>query len=129
MSAPLVPMEQLDHTKFYDRQLHFVPAATERNPSSIVGQEARLKIAVHEYKIKGALDDSFTWVMTHGTSFNKDFWKLIIDNLLENPSVRTRTARILALDAANHGDSAVANKGKLTKESMSCSNAYRASSS
>lgn len=122
-------MEQLDHSKFYDRRFHYVPATTKRDPSTIVGQEARLKIAVHEYKIKGALEDSFTWVMTHGTSFNKDFWKLIIDNLLENPNVRTRTARILALDAANHGDSAVVNKGKLTQKSMSYSDAYQISSS
>ena len=112
-------MEQLDQSEFYHRRLHFVSATTERNPSTIVDREARLKIAVHEYRIKGALDNSFTWVMTHGTSFNKDFWKLIIDNLLERPSLRTRTARILALDAANHGDSAVFNKGKLTKKSTS----------
>lgn len=75
---------------------------------------SRLRLAVHEYNVTGAESSGYTLILTHGTSFNKLFWELIIQYLLSSTSgVKPAIKRLLAIDAANHGDSALLNRGVL----------------
>ena len=97
----------------YVRATHVIPAYGPRETGTTSGIDVSLELVVHSYTIINAPTNGFTWVVTHGTSFNKDLWQLIIDELLEQPQIRSRTTRILALDAATHGDSAVRNRFKL----------------
>ncbi|KAH7051150.1 Alpha/beta hydrolase family-domain-containing protein [Macrophomina phaseolina] len=100
----------------YQKRAHNVPASHPRKASTVVSPEVVLHIAVDDYKISAAPQNGLTLVFTHGTSFNKAFWELVVNELLQKPGVSSRIKRVLALDAANHGDSAVANKGRLARD-------------
>lgn len=112
--APIDPtIIQTDH---YIRRTHIIYASAPRpGDVSIRGDlSSRLRLAVHEYNVADAESSGYTLILTHGTSFNKFFWELIIQYLLSSTSgVKPAIKRILAIDAANHGDSALLNRGVL----------------
>ncbi|KAH7137403.1 Alpha/beta hydrolase family-domain-containing protein [Dactylonectria estremocensis] len=102
--------------QLYTRQTLVIPASKPaQNEDSIRrGLSGRpLRLSVHDYHVHDADESGLTIILTHGTSFNKYFWQLIIDLLLAEPQLRTRIKRFIAIDAANHGDSAVLNTGVL----------------
>lgn len=98
-------------TDRYARRTHIIHASVPKpGDVSIRGDLSyRLRLAVHEYNVIGAENSGYTLILTHGTSFNRFFWELVIDYLLSQARVRTSIKRLLAIDAANHGDSAVLN--------------------
>jgi hypothetical protein len=111
-------MDVFQQTSRYARRLHIIPAAFPRKAGTTTTPDTRLYLAVHEYWLPNSGNPEFTLLLTHGTSFNKDLWEIIINDLLERPGLAGRTVRILALDAATHGASAVCNIGHLGTECM-----------
>lgn len=89
-----------------------IPAFHPRHPATVTSAEDHLHIVVNEYTSLRASRQGLKLVLTHGTSFNKDLWKPIVEFLLRDASP-VPISCILALDAVNHGDSASANIGKL----------------
>lgn len=96
----------------YQRTTHIVPAAHPRHPDTVKSPDIPLKLSVDEFSIVGAPASAFTLIFTHGNSFNKQFWTLIIDNLLSRPQLRQKIGRVLTVDTYNHGDSYLLNKNK-----------------
>lgn len=96
----------------YTRRTHILHASVPKSGDVSIRRDlsSRLRLAVHEYNVTGANESGYTIVLTHGTSFNKFFWELVIDYLLLTPGVRPTVKRLIAIDAANHGDSAVLNR-------------------
>lgn len=111
-------MEPFGTSTNYARRLHIIPATHPRTAGTTTEPGVRLDLAVHEYWFPKSIYAKYTLVMTHGTSFNKDFWNLIIDLLLQSPEISAGLKRILAIDAVNHGDSAVCNRGRLGSQSV-----------
>lgn len=111
-------MELFDTSTNYARRLHIIPATHPRKVGTTAEPGVRLDLAVHEYLLPKSAHAKYTLVMTHGTSFNKDFWNLIIDLLLQDLEISASLKRILAIDAVNHGDSAVCNRGRLGSQSV-----------
>lgn len=102
-------------TEHYMRHTH-VFHASQPGPGEVsVRHElsSRLRLSAHEYLVVGAKDCGHTIILTHGTSFNKFFWELVIEYILSTPGVRAAVKRLIVIDAANHGDSAVLNHGIL----------------
>lgn len=99
----------------YTRQTLVIPASVPGQNEASVRHNlpTPLRLSAHDYRIRDADEAGFTIILTHGTSFNRHFWKLIIDLLLAQPELRSRVKRLIAIDAANHGDSAVLNKDVL----------------
>lgn len=115
--APMDPT--ITKTDHYTRRTHIIHASVPRPGDVSVrgGLSSRLRLAVHEYNVTGAESSGYTLILTHGTSFNKFFWELIIKYLFSSTSgVRPAVKRLLAIDAANHGDSALLNRGVLPSE-------------
>ncbi|KAF4304790.1 Alpha/beta hydrolase fold-1 [Botryosphaeria dothidea] len=100
----------------YQKSVHTIQASFPRNPDTVISPDVKLNLVVEEYIIPTAPARGLSLLLTHGTSFNKGFWELIIKEILDKPGVSSCTKRILTLDAANHGDSAVMNTGKLVKD-------------
>ena len=106
-------------TQYYIRRTHIIPASSpgpndDRSVRRDLAQPLRL--SVHEYNVISHVPEQeggFNVFLTHGTSFNKFFWQLIIDKLLSRPELRRKIRRLVAIDATNHGDSALLNKGRL----------------
>jgi hypothetical protein len=113
-------MQTFSTTPQWDKQVHIIPATYPRTCSTIQSADVQLKIVVDEYRLPGTSPASLTLIMTHGTSFNKSFWEMIIGDLLRRPCLSSRIKRILTIDAVNHGDSAVINASKLGGKSMYC---------
>lgn len=105
-------------TDHYTRRTHIIYASVPRpGDVSIRGDlSSRLRLAVHEYNVIGADGFGYTVILTHGTSFNKFFWELVINYLLSAPGTKPAVKRLIAIDAANHGDSAVLNREILTSK-------------
>jgi hypothetical protein len=102
----------------YSKRSHIIPAACPRHPSTVIFADAQLRLAVNEYTSYVGSRAGITMLLTHGTSFNKDFWDIILQQWLR-PDSPLSLARILALDAVNHGDSATLNAHLLTSTSES----------
>ncbi|KAJ5022931.1 hypothetical protein J3E73DRAFT_260204 [Bipolaris maydis] len=97
------------------RRRHTVPASWPRHSSTVTSPDASLLIVVDEYSSMEQRDSDYVVVLTHGTSFSKDFWKPIIEFWFR-PNSGMRASKVLALDAVNHGDSALANKQYLGEQ-------------
>lgn len=99
-------------TDRYTRRTHIIHASVPKpGDVSMRGDlSSRLRLAVHEYNVIEADSSGYTLILTHGTSFNKFFWELVIDYMLSKPGVKTAVKRVITIDAANHGDSAVLNR-------------------
>lgn len=103
-------------TDHYIRRTHIIYASVPRPGDVSVRDDvsSRLRLAVHEYNVTDAESSGYTLILTHGTSFNKFFWELVIKYLLSSTSrAKPAIKRLLAIDAANHGDSALLNRGVL----------------
>ncbi|KAG8163142.1 hypothetical protein KVR01_007620 [Diaporthe batatas] len=102
-------------TAHYTRRSYVIPASQPKPGDTSVrhGLGSQLRLAAHEYLVAGANDGGHTIILTHGTSFNKYFWGLVIEYILSTPGVKPAVKRLIAIDAANHGDSAVLNRGIL----------------
>ncbi|KAJ6194066.1 hypothetical protein J3E72DRAFT_200620 [Bipolaris maydis] len=100
------------------RRRHTVPASWPRHSSTVTSPDASLLIVVDEYSSMEQRDSDYVVVLTHGTSFSKDFWKPIIEFWFR-PNSGMRASKVLALDAVNHGDSALANKQYLGEQVLS----------
>lgn len=112
--APMDPT--ITKTDHYTRRTHIIHASVPRpGDVSVRGDlSSRLRLAIHEYNVTSVENSGCTLILTHGTSFNKSFWELIIKYLLSSTSgVKPAIKRLLAIDAANHGDSALLNRGVL----------------
>ncbi|KEF51442.1 uncharacterized protein A1O9_12591 [Exophiala aquamarina CBS 119918] len=94
----------------YRRTLHYIKAFTPRRADTVRSVDEDLKLAVNEYRCQASHANAWTLVFTHGTSFNKDLWHAIIHGILTSDALQGHIERVLAIDAANHGDSAVANE-------------------
>lgn len=105
-------MDSHKHPQTYTRQTHVIPASQPKRGDNTVRHELKgtLRLSVHEYSVTGSRNDGITVILTHGTSFNKYFWQLIIDDILYRNDARSSIRRLIAIDAANHGDSAVLNQ-------------------
>ncbi|KAH7555162.1 hypothetical protein BM1_07823 [Bipolaris maydis] len=99
------------------RRRHTVPASWPRHSSTVTSPDASLLIIVDEYSSMEQRDSDYVVVLTHGTSFSKDFWKPIIEFWFR-PNSGMRASKVLALDAVNHGDSALANKQYLGEQDL-----------
>lgn len=99
----------------YTRRTHVIYASVPGPEDVSIRRDlsSRLRLAVHEYNVTGAESSGYTIILTHGTSFNKFFWELVINYLLSTPGVKPTVKRLLAIDAANHGDSALLNRDVL----------------
>lgn len=102
--------------KYYTRQSLVIPASSPASgdkPSARHTRDAALQLSIHDYRVRAPATAKLTVLLTHGTSFNKYFWELIIDYILAQPRANGLFKRFIALDAANHGDSALLNQGSL----------------
>lgn len=98
----------------YCRRLLVIPATHPRQQGTTQQPNDKLDLAVYDYHVYDADASALTLVFTHGTSFNKDLWHLIIHHLLtQSAQLKGKVQRVVAMDAANHGDSAVLNRDKL----------------
>lgn len=102
-------MNPFEPRSTYNKRAHIIPAACPRHPSTVILPDAQLRLAVNEYRSCRVLEAGITLVLTHGTSFNKELWEPLIQQWIKHDSPLPIT-RVLALDAANHGDSAVLNE-------------------
>ncbi|RNJ60324.1 hypothetical protein D7B24_008706 [Verticillium nonalfalfae] len=105
-------------TELYVRRTLVVPASVPKDGelSSRKSLAGPLRLSVHDYSVLDANPDGATFVLTHGNSYNKYFWELIINLLLKRPDLKRFIKRFIAIDAANHGDSAMLNRGVLPVE-------------
>ncbi|OOQ91329.1 hypothetical protein PEBR_00300 [Penicillium brasilianum] len=93
-----------------------VPATHPRAPSTVQSPEMYLFIAVNEYR-PSRVTSGATLLLTHGTSFCKELWEPLIEYWLRDDSFLNIQA-VFAMDAVNHGDSAVLNQGRLGSSKM-----------
>ena len=108
----------------YSQRLLVIPATHPRNERTVKHPDSKLDLVVHDYHVLDADESALTLIFTHGTSFNKDLWYFIIDRLLTSEKLRGQIRRVVAIDAANHGDSALLNKDKLEACAFWPDNAY-----
>ncbi|KAH6642752.1 Alpha/Beta hydrolase protein [Boeremia exigua] len=92
---------------------HTTHPASPRPPPS-----PPLSLALTTYTLPDAPPTALTLLFTHGTSFNSALWHMIIDILLKSPALHGRVRRVVAIDAVNHGESAVVNGRGLEGVSM-----------
>lgn len=110
-NKPLSP-HWVKHTKV-------IPASHPRENLTVQGPDARLHIVLDDHHITESIpDDALTLILTHGTSFSRIFWDLILSDLVSRPSLKHRLRRIITIDAVNHGDSAVCNAKTLGTHGM-----------
>ncbi|KAL3451701.1 Alpha/beta hydrolase family-domain-containing protein [Aspergillus insuetus] len=88
-----------------------VPATHPRAPSTVQSPGAQLFIAVNEYR-PSRVTSGVNLLLTHGTSFCKELWEPLIEYWLRDDSP-LKIQAVFAMDAVNHGDSAVLNQGRL----------------
>lgn len=110
-------------TDHYTRRTHIFYASVPRPGDVSIRHDlsSRLRLTVHEYNVIGADSFGYTIIITHGTSFNKFFWELVINYLLSTQGIKPTVKRLIAIDAANHGDSAVLNREILPSKGKSFS--------
>ncbi|KAL1792312.1 hypothetical protein ACET3X_008819 [Alternaria dauci] len=108
----------------YSRRFMIIPATHPRALHTVHSPDSRLDLALFDYHVFDADESALTLVLTHGTSFNKDLWHLIIDFLITSQELHGLIRRVVAIDAVNHGDSALLNKEKLGKAAFWPDNAY-----
>ncbi|KAJ5181581.1 hypothetical protein N7449_011728 [Penicillium cf. viridicatum] len=88
-----------------------VPATHPRAPSTVQSPGVQLFLAVNEYR-PSKVGSGATLLLTHGTSFCKELWEPLIEFWFRDDSPLKLQAAF-AIDAVNHGDSAVLNRGLL----------------
>lgn len=92
-----------------------IPASHPRETSTVQYANARVHIVLDDYETTTPVpDNALTLILTHGTSFSRVFWEAIMADLVSRSALDSSIKRIIAVDAVNHGDSAVYNTGKLS---------------
>lgn len=102
--------------KNYIRRSLVIPASSPASGDELSARHTRdapLQLSIHDYRVRAPATAKLTVLLTHGTSFNKYFWELVIDYILSQPRASGLFKRFIALDAANHGDSALLNQSSL----------------
>ncbi|EMC95138.1 hypothetical protein BAUCODRAFT_149161 [Baudoinia panamericana UAMH 10762] len=118
-------MDVFTTTTTHSRRTLAIPATYPRRAGTVAHERDELKIALHDYRVhQHRQHEPITLLFAHGTSFSKDLWDLIIRYLLSDQQLAGRIKRIVAIDASNHGDSAVLNAGKLGTNAFWPDNAY-----
>jgi pimeloyl-ACP methyl ester carboxylesterase len=117
-------MEVFGTNTTYSRRLLVLPATYPRQIGTTIRPEDVLKVALHEYRVLRSQPKALTLLFTHGTSFNKDLWDIIVNDLLRHEQLAGRVKRVIAMDAVTHGDSALLNAGKLGDKAFWPDNAY-----
>lgn len=105
-------------TAAYTRRTIVVPASDPdgvdaSSPRSTGNARPALKLSVHDYNVHRPNTRGLTVVLAHGASHSKHVWEAVINHLLAKPGAKNRYKRFIAVDAANHGDSAVLNRDVL----------------
>lgn len=91
-----------------------IPAHFPREPSTVRDPNDRLCLVLDDYQTaENVSPHALTLALTHGTSFNKAFWELVLADLLSEAPSNHIVRRAIAIDVVNHGDSAVRNADKL----------------
>ncbi|KAG9187028.1 hypothetical protein G6011_10136 [Alternaria panax] len=108
----------------YSRRLTVIHATHPRAPHTVNRPDSRLELALYDYHVFDANESALTLVLTHGTSFSKDLWHIIIDFLITSEELQGLIRRVVSIDAVNHGDSALLNKDKLGTSAFWPDNAY-----
>ncbi|SGZ51096.1 CIC11C00000005552 [Sungouiella intermedia] len=110
-----------EHSDLYSYTLKSTQAASPRYPQSLAPgvRGNALKIAYRKYMASRSPPPKavvVNLVFMHGTGMNKGVWHYHIDQLYQKCwAVGVHVNMVLAMDAANHADSAHLNKGKLGK--------------
>ncbi|KAK6460546.1 Alpha/Beta hydrolase protein [Scheffersomyces coipomensis] len=97
------------------------PAYFPRHVGSTVLADDRLTLVYHKYKTTEIIPKDavkFNLIFAHGTGMNKSVWTFIIKNLYQLSQASTGKNKwyldsCISFDNVSHGDSALANKGKL----------------
>lgn len=104
-------------TSRYTRTTHIVPASSPAATDTVTIRRALatpLQLVVHEYTVNDRNHiPGVNVILTHGTSFNRHLWTMVIDAMLSQLEELAAVGRLVAIDAANHGDSAVLNGQRL----------------
>ena len=109
-------MDKLETIPRYHKRFHIIDASHPRKAGTVKDPTKRLQIAVNEYSVAERLPQGYTLIFTHGTSFNKDLWHIVLDAILTRTELKGRIRRVLAIDAVNHGESAALNREMLGSE-------------
>lgn len=102
----------------FTKELKSTQAAYPRHDGSTVLMGQRLKISYNKYTANYAIPENQTainLIFAHGTGMNKALWNYHITRLYElgMKSSTWKVGSVISVDAVNHGDSALANVGKL----------------
>lgn len=102
----------------YTKEFKIIDAAYPRYPGGTILVGQRLKIAYNKYTANYAIPKdqiAVNLIFAHGTGMNKLLWNYHINKLFEYgaKSSTWKLASAIAVDAVNHGDSAISNEGKL----------------
>lgn len=87
-----------------------------RGPGVTLIHGETLKVVYNKYKTKKVIPKdaiSFNLIFAHGTGMNKAVWHYHIKKLFDLSGDSFHLNSVISFDAATHGDSAVANKGKI----------------
>lgn len=117
---------QPSSSDLYESSLITVPASFPRYPGAVIipqtsnkPEDYRLQICYRKYKTKSQISDvpKVNIVFLHGNGMNKGIWHYHVDKLFNhfkrNEKSNYQINSVLAIDTANHGDSAAINKDKL----------------
>lgn len=102
----------------FKQELKTTEAAYPRHAGGTILVGDRLKIAYHKYTNTDAIPQdqlALNLVFVHGAGMNKSIWKYHVQKLYDiaAKSDKWKLATVIALDAVNHGDSAMVNRDKL----------------
>lgn len=96
-----------------------VTAAWPRGAGSALNAGDRLKVVYLKFTPQELVPEGVTavnFIFAHGTGMNKSLWKPHIQAILDRSrnSSTWKVGAIVAIDAVNHGDSGLLNRGKLS---------------
>lgn len=102
----------------YHKKTKFVDAAYPRYPGETILETDRLTIAYDKYDTVNPIRENairINLIFTHGAGMTKAIWTYHIKKLLMQKSLSKDWyfGSIISIDSVGHGDSAVANRGKL----------------
>jgi pimeloyl-ACP methyl ester carboxylesterase len=99
------------------KTLHYADAHSPREMTEAqFHANVSLKIAYNTYIDDRYLQpkDGLNLIFSHGAQMCKELWEYTIEMFFNDPVLGPRLATVVAIDAIGHGDSYLANRGKLT---------------
>lgn len=94
------------------------------NIESVLNKNDRLKVAYNVYRdecwagVKRHPDDNLNLVFSHGAQMCKELWNFIIELCFRDSTLGPKLDKVVAIDCVNHGDSYLANTGKISATNM-----------